>query len=142
MSQGKYKSSYFIFFNLFWHTTRVYFMSFVFSNLHMNKLSNYTVSTSKQLSADKLLSLITRNAKTYAYELKIGFKKQIWMNIMSFDPVLKEQAQEVIFSRKNYFIQNLLLQYIFLWIYLNEKLDFCYHIFVINIKINARNRYL
>ena len=52
-------------------------MSFVFSNLHMSKLSNYTVSTSKQLSADKLLSLITRNAKTYAYELKIGFKKQI-----------------------------------------------------------------
>ena len=142
MSQGKYKSSYFIFFNLFWYTTRVFFMSFVLSTLHMNKLSNYTVSTSKQLSADKLLSLITRNAKTYAYELKIGFKKQIWMNIMLFDPVLKEQAQEVIFSRKNYFIQNLLLQYIFLWIYLNEKLDFCYHIFVINIKINARNRYL
>ena len=33
---------------------------------------------------------------------------------MSFDPVLKEQAQEIIFSRKNYIIQNLLQQYIFL----------------------------
>ena len=33
---------------------------------------------------------------------------------MSFDAVLKEQAQEIIFSRKIYIIQNLLQQYIFL----------------------------
>ena len=39
-------------------------MSFVLSNLHMNNLSNDTVSTIKKLVDDVLLSFITLNAKT------------------------------------------------------------------------------
>ena len=51
-------------------------MSFVLSNLHMNNLSNDIVSTIKQLVDYALLSFITLNAKTGAYEL-LKFEKQI-----------------------------------------------------------------
>ena len=43
-------------------------MSFVLSNLHVNNLSNDMVSTIKKLADDVLLSFITLNAKTWAYE--------------------------------------------------------------------------
>ena len=42
----------------------------------MNKLSNDIVSTIKQLVDDMLLSFITRNAKTSAYELKSNLKNK------------------------------------------------------------------
>ena len=52
-------------------------MSFVLSNLHMNKLSNdIEVSTIKQLVDDLLLSFITHNAKTEAYELNSDLKNK------------------------------------------------------------------
>ena len=54
-------------------------MPFVLSNVHMNNLSNDIVSTIKQLVDYVLLSFITVNAKTWAYEL-LKFEKQIWMN--------------------------------------------------------------
>ena len=49
-------------------------MAFVL-NLHMNNLSNDTLSTIKQL-VDMLLSVITHNAKTYVYELNSNLKKK------------------------------------------------------------------
>ena len=63
------------------------------------------------------------------------------MNIMSFDPYLSKQVQEVLFSKtitKSYHSQICFKN--ILEIYLNEKLNFCYHILIRNVQINARNR--
>ena len=49
-------------------------MSFVLSYLRKNNLSNDTVSTTKQLVDDVLLSFITLNAKTY--ELNSNLKNK------------------------------------------------------------------
>ena len=51
-------------------------MSFVLCNLHMNNLSNDKVSTIKRLADDLLLSVITLNAKTSAYELNSHLKNK------------------------------------------------------------------
>ena len=65
------------------------------------------------------------------------------MNIMSFNPDLNKQAQEVRLSRtvtKSYHSQNCFNS--ILGIYLDEKLNFCRHILVRNIQISARFRKL
>ena len=46
-----------------YYNTRVYFMPFVLSNLHMNNLPNDIVSTIKQLVDNMLLPFTTLNAK-------------------------------------------------------------------------------
>ena len=51
-------------------------MSLVLSNLHMNNILNYIVSTIKQLIDDVLLSFITLNAKTLAYELNANLRNK------------------------------------------------------------------
>ena len=51
-------------------------MSFVLSNLHMNNLSNDILSTIKQLEDDVVLSFITLNGKTWAYELNSNLKNK------------------------------------------------------------------
>ena len=60
---------------------------------------------------------------------------------MWFNPYLNKQAQELTFSRpmaKSYHSQICYTN--ILGIYLNEKLNFYYHIWVRNANINARNR--
>ena len=84
-----YAFSNFIIFSLFQCTTWVYFMSFVFYNLHKKNLSNDIVSTIKQPCIWCMFSFITlANAKTWAYELNSDFKNkskwtlcQLWIKI-------------------------------------------------------------
>ena len=53
-----------LFFSVFRNVLQgAYFMPFVLYNLHMNNLTNDTVSTIKQFVDDVLLSFITLNAK-------------------------------------------------------------------------------
>ena len=51
-------------------------MSFVFSSLHLNKLSNDIIPTTKQPVDDVLLSFFSPKAKTEAYELNSNFKNK------------------------------------------------------------------
>ena len=67
-------------------------MPFVFSNLHMNNLSNDIVPLSNSF-ADVLLSFTAlNNAKIWAQWIRLKFWKQIWMNIMSFYEFRYEQT--------------------------------------------------
>ena len=57
-------------------------------------------------------------------------------NIMSFNPDLNQQAQEVTFSEtmtKSYHSQICFRK--ILGIYLNEKLNFCYHVCVRSVEV-------
>ena len=62
MRKSKYTTSNF--FSSFYFTIKVYFLSFVLSNLDMSNLSSDIISTIKQLVNDTLLSLVACNAKS------------------------------------------------------------------------------
>ena len=70
----------------------------------------------------------------YTYNLEKNLKENL-----SFHPDLNEDVQEVEGQWQNHFIHKS-VSTMFLGIYLNEKLNFCYHISVTNVHINARNR--
>ena len=130
---------FFFFFSLF--NVRAYFMSFVLSNLRVNNISNDIVFTIKQLVDvdDVLLSFITLNTKTWAYELNSNLENksewtlcylliQIWTNRLRFQNS-KFQGQQNHITHKPVPI---------IRIYLNEKLNFHHHILVRNAQMYIR----
>ena len=121
-------------------------MSFAFSNLHMNSLSNDKVSNIKHLCRYMLLSFITLiNTKTWAYELNSNFKnKSEWTlcYFMNSDLNKQVQALDITFSRKTKSCHSQTCFNNILRTYLNEKLNFYQHIIEKNAQIHIRSENL
>ena len=74
--------------------------------------------------------------------IKLKFEKQIWENIIPFNPDENKHAQEVTFSMtmaQSYHL-HICFNYI-LGIYLNDKLNFYYDMLAKNVQIKEKNRY-
>ena len=113
---SKYTFSNFIFLVLFNapHGSILCHLFFVIYTWTTYQMITHPISNS---FVDLLLSFITLNAKTWAYELNSKFQKQIWMNIISFvksDLNKQALALEVTFSRvtKSYYSQTCFNLYI------------------------------